>query len=103
MLASSSLTAGPRMKCWLSHTFSMAARISAAMDKYCGLRSSSGTCMPGLVFASITAMGQLRLRALDGAVILSALVTVVFAEPLDELPDPHFDRRRGPVPHVPDE
>src|SRR5437763_8832967 len=103
MLASSSLTAGPSMKCWLSHTFSIAAWISAAMDKYCGLRSSRGTCMAGLVFASVTAMGQLRLRVLDGAVILSALISVVFAEPLDELSDPHFDRRRGPVPHVADE
>src|SRR5437763_5434257 len=103
MLASSSLTAGPSMKCWLSHTFSIAAWISAAMDKYCGVRASSGTCMGELVFASVTAMGQLRLRVLDGAVILSALISVVFAEPLDELSDPHFDRRRGPVPHVPDE
>src|SRR5436305_3031776 len=103
MLASNSLTAGPRMKCWLSHTFSIAAWISAAIARYCGFRSSRGTCIPGLVFASVTAMGQLRLRVLDGAVILSALISVVFAEPLDELPDPHFDGRRGPVPHVPDE
>src|SRR5437879_13217503 len=79
----------------------MAAWMSAAMDKYCGFRSSSGTCMADLVFASVTAMGQLRLRVLDGAVILSALVSVVFAEPLDELPDPHFDGRVRPIPHVP--
>src|SRR5438477_6221393 len=101
MLASSSLTAGPRMKCWLAQTLSMAAWISAASGRYCGFRSSSGTCMAGLVCGRVTAMRQFP--GIDGATILSARVAVVFAEPVDELAYPHFDGRGRPVADVADQ
>ena len=42
-LASHSVTAGPRMHCWLSSTASTAARISSRIVAYWAFRSSSGT------------------------------------------------------------
>src|SRR4030088_2002083 len=90
------------MKCWFAQTLSIAAWISAASGRYCGVRSSSGTCMAGLVCVW-TAMKQLSSREVDKAPILSALVSVVFAEPVDEFPDPNFDGRSRPVAHFLDQ
>src|SRR6185295_7589780 len=42
-------TFGPRMKCCDSSTSAIAASISALMARYCDLRSSNGTFMPGLI------------------------------------------------------
>src|SRR5580658_8001259 len=51
MSFSSLLTSGPRMKCWLAQTRSMAARASDFKLAYCGFRSSRGTCMVDIVVA----------------------------------------------------
>ena len=40
---SNARTFSPRMKCWLSHTLSMAASTAARSGAYCALRSSNGT------------------------------------------------------------
>src|ERR1700692_973525 len=78
------------MKCWLAHTWAIAAWICAASGRYCSFRSSSGTCMAGLDSVAFT--GDLR---------RSALVAVVAAEPVDEILHPNLDRRRRPIAHVP--
>src|ERR1051326_6076323 len=41
--ASNAVISGPMMKRWLSHTRSMAARLSARKGRYCACRSSKGT------------------------------------------------------------
>src|SRR5580692_2161628 len=51
MSFSSLVTSGPRMKCWLAQTLSMAARASDFKLAYCGFRSSRGTCMVDIVVA----------------------------------------------------
>src|SRR6185437_14773224 len=112
-LSSSSRTCAPRMNCWLRHTRSMADWASAAIFAYCCVRSSSGTFMAGGGDWVVT--GYLRAGQKGCSVARSKaqsrpgpfpwasgfLVAVVLAEPVDEAPHAHFDRRRGPIAHVP--
>src|SRR5882672_2518865 len=57
-------TFGPKMKCCDSITSAMAASTSDLIVEYCALRSSSGTCILGLLFFQLSvrlgALAQVR-------------------------------------------
>jgi hypothetical protein len=55
------------MNPWLAHTFSITDWISAARGAYCGLRSSSGTCIGGGLdggFGTVGSNGGAKSRVL---------------------------------------
>src|SRR5579862_8172727 len=90
------------MNCCEEQTRSITARISSASGWYCNLRSSSGTCMAGLVADVLNAGSGVVVSAFCSP-RASRFAMVILAEPLDELPHPRLYRRRRGKAHVGDQ